>query len=153
MIYMSIQNLLVPNDYILHVGDQGIIKQVTNSYVEYSGSGVIVAAGLMGYVVQCNAAGAITLTLPNAADLIAAYPYLQVGEGFDVRITLTSGQIGQVVTIANSVDGLVQLIGGNAGQIVISAIPNTAGQFVMEKILTFAYIPEGNPVTREFAVY
>ncbi len=72
----------------------------TRSEATQSTTATLTAAQLLGGMINSAPAGAITLTLPTAANMVAGIKGAQVGDSFDVTIENTSGGANTITLAA-----------------------------------------------------
>jgi hypothetical protein len=97
---------------VLHLPDgiAGGVDIQPRTEATQSTAATLTAAQLLGGMINSAPAGAITLTLPTAANLVAGVKGAQVGDSFDVTLENTSGGANTITLAA----GGATLRGGTA---------------------------------------
>lgn len=83
-------------------GSPGGVDQVARSEATQSTTASLTAAQMLGGMINSAPAGAITLTTPTAALLVAGIKGAQVGDSFDVTLENTSGGANTITLAAGT---------------------------------------------------
>lgn len=88
--------------YALHApnGSPGGVDVVPRAEATQSTTATLTAAQLLGGMINSAPGGAITLTLPTAANMVAGVKGAQVGDSFDVTLVNTSGGANSITLAA-----------------------------------------------------